>query len=73
MSGYETRFTKLHVIHEGETVATEYGFSVGINDDGAGEYVTVRGMVTGNPIFISPGEWPALRAAIDKMIGDCRE
>lgn len=73
MSGYETRVTKLHIIRTDETVATEYGLSVAIADDGAGEYIVVRDMRNGEKIVIDCRVWPALLDAIDRLIGDCRE
>ena len=45
-----------------------------IEDDAGGEFVTVEqpGLADAGKIRIDPTEWTALRAAIDRMIGECR-
>ena len=42
--------------------------------DAGGEFVTVEqpGLADAGKIRIDPTEWTALRAAIDRMIGECR-
>ena len=72
---YTTRTTALMVVPEGETLFSEAATEVRIVDEAAGEYVEV--FQTGRPdlgrIAINPEEWPELRAAIDKMISECKE
>jgi hypothetical protein len=68
-----TRVTRLHVGPRGSTLMSERSWLVEVDDEGGGEFVTVAaqgGCVS--EIRIDPSEWPALRAAIDRMIGECR-
>ena len=72
---YETRTLSLIVLPEGESIFSEMATTIRIEDDAAGEYICVEqhadGSVAGK-IEIDTGQWPALRAAIDRMIGECR-
>jgi hypothetical protein len=68
------RWTRLHVGPQGSTLMSDRSWIVDVDDEGGGEFVTVRsqgGCVS--EIRIDPGEWPALRAAIDRMIGECQD
>ena len=49
--------------------------AVRIEDNGAGEYVTVSEFLpmTEGVLSIEVSEWPALRAAIDRLIGECQK
>lgn len=70
MIKYETRTTELTV---GPTGSDKYGRDptyIAITSEGGGEYVTVN-QSTG-PISITPEEWPYIRDAVDKLIGECR-
>ena len=71
---YETRTMSLLVIPEGEPSFSEQGTEVRIVDEAGGEYVEVEqsGHASLGKIQINPEEWPALREAIDRMIGMCR-
>ena len=66
---FETRVIELLVSHN------ESNTSVRIEDSGSGEYVTVREVeaVSEGVLSIDVAEWPALRAAIDRLIAECRE
>ena len=71
----ETRQTRLTVAPEGDPIFSEGGFAVEIDDEGGGEFVVVTDYAGpyGGKIGIGPSQWPALRAAIDQMVGECRE
>lgn len=71
---YETRTLSILVVPNGETIFSERATTVSIDDEGAGEFVTVSQAGNSDPgiIKIDPIEWPELRAAIDRMIGECR-
>lgn len=72
---YTTRATKLTVMPEGEPIFSDMATSVTIEDDSTGEFVSVRQtacQLKNGEIQINPEEWPALRAAIDDMIGECK-
>ena len=47
-----------------------HGWVVGIDEQGTGEYVVVTSR--DGSIDIEPGEWPALRALIDRMVDQLR-
>jgi hypothetical protein len=49
--------------------------AVRIDDNGAGEFVTVRESIPTmeGVLSIDVSEWPALRAAIDRLIAECRD
>ena len=74
MNHYETRVTRLTVAPIGRPIFDEQATRVEIANEAAGEFVEVtqEGRENGT-ISIEPGEWPALRAAIDQLIGDCRD
>ena len=71
---YETRALSLIVLPEGEAIFSEMATTITIVDDAGGEFVTVEqpGLADAGKIRIDPTEWTALRAAIDRMIGECR-
>ena len=60
---YETRTTKVTVLFKGESLFHESATEVEIVDEAEGEFLEVSQNIY---------EWPALKAAIDKMIKECR-
>ena len=48
--------------------------TITIEDEAGGEIVVIEqsGLVDAGKIRIDPTEWPAIRAAIDRMIEECR-
>lgn len=74
MEEYETRVTQLTVVPDGEPIFSEMAYVVEIEDEAGGEYVTVESQADAyGKIAIAPQEWPALRAAIEKMLMSCRD
>lgn len=78
MSGtieYETRTLSLIVAPAGSEIFSEMATTVEITDESSGEFVQViqHGHTGLGKIAIEPKEWPALRAAIDRMIEQCRQ
>jgi hypothetical protein len=72
----ETRVTRLHVMPPGEPTFGEMATVVEIEDEAAGEFVVVRQSRDGSrsgEVRIDRSEWPEMRAAIDRMIGECRQ
>lgn len=71
---YETRVTSWTVAPKGEPTFSEMATVVSIDDEAAGEYVVVsqQGRVDLGKIAIDVNEWPALRAAINEAISECR-
>lgn len=71
---YETRTTKVAVLPKGESLYHEGATHIEIIDRAAGEFIEVsqENDDAGGNIKIDIYEWPFIRAAIDKMIKDCR-
>ena len=75
MKPYETRTLSIIVLPEGESIFSEQAIIIRIEDDAAGEYVCVEQHTDASAagkIEIDASHWPALKAAIDRMIGECR-
>lgn len=75
MKSPQTRITRLVVVPEGEALFSELATTVEIDDEASGEFVIVEqcGRTDIGKIAINPEEWPALRAAINRMVRACRE
>ncbi len=68
------RTTKITVLPAAEPIYSEMATDVAIDDEAAGEYVTVEQHGNGmGKIAITPEEWPALRTAINRMVRQCKE
>ena len=74
MKAYETRTLSIIVLPENESIFSEMATTVTIEDEAGGEFVVVEQSVLtdAGKIRIDSTEWPALRAAIDRMIEECR-
>lgn len=74
MTKYTQRVTQIIIAPEGAPIFAESVTTVAIDDEDAGEFVTVKqdnGAAAGK-ISINHEEWPQLREAIDQMIKECR-
>ena len=71
---YETRTTKITVLPKGEPVFHEGATEIAIVDEAGGEYLEVSqcSLSHEGKIIIDRVEWPTLKAAIDRMIKECR-
>lgn len=70
---YETRTSKIVVTRKGEPIFEEFATSIEIVDEAAGEYVEVSQFADSyGKIAICKEEWPTIRAAINKMLKQCR-
>jgi hypothetical protein len=67
----EIRPLALIVLPDSETIFCEQATRIEIDDEGAGEFVVLR-QHEGGKITIDPAEWPLLRAAINRMVKQCR-
>lgn len=72
---YETRTLKIAVTPKGEKIFHNQVTQIEIVDEAAGEYVEVSQCSDSNDgkIAICKNEWPAISAAIDKMLKECRD
>ena len=67
-----TRTIEIIALPEGHPIFSEHGTNVKIDDHAGGEFVVVtQHNRTESGIAIDPAEWPAIRDAIDKMVGEC--
>lgn len=75
VSEYKTRVTRLLVVPQGEPTFSEQATTVEIADEAAGEFVEVtqHGRSDIGKIAINPEEWPALRAAINRLVRLCED
>jgi hypothetical protein len=71
---YETRTISIVVLPTGAEIFSERATTVSICDDAGGEFVEIEQPASLQPgkIKLDPEEWPMLRAAIDRMIEECR-
>lgn len=65
--------TQHRVIPSGKTMDDEGVTIIGMADEGGGAFVTVRQeeQLNSNEIRIDPDEWPAVRAAVNRMVREC--
>ena len=72
---YETRTLKIAVGVKSEPIFHEGTTEIEIVDEAAGEFLKVTQCdddAESGVIKIDPHEWPMLKAAIDRMIKECR-
>jgi len=71
---YESRATSWRVLPKGEPLFSELATVITIDDEAGGEFVTVEqmAMTESRKVAFNPEEWPAIRAAIDHAISECR-
>lgn len=71
---YETRTIKTAVLTKGDRLFDISCTEIEIVDEAAGEFLEVKQCTEDSEgtIKIDPHEWPTLKAAIDKMIKECR-
>jgi len=68
-----TRTTQLTVLPKDDATYSELATTITITDDAAGEFVVVEQSNDDyGKIVINHEEWPKLRAAINRMIKECR-
>jgi hypothetical protein len=67
---YITRVTRVHVMPKDHAIFSHLAFVVAIEDDAAGEYLSVSQCNDENngKILIDPNEWEVLKSAISSMI-----
>jgi hypothetical protein len=67
----ETRTLAVIVLPAGVPIFNERAIRIEIEDEAGGEFVILRQDDDGK-ICVEPSDWPVLRAAIDRMIEECR-
>lgn len=70
---YEARLTGVVVLPEGESIFADSATTIKLEDESGGEFVVVSQQCGDyGKIGIEAANWPAIRDAIDLMIGKCR-
>ena len=74
LGNYRVRVTRLTVLPKWEPIFSERATHVEIEDESAGEFLKVT-QIIGNTsdaaireVRIEPGEWPAIRHAIERLM-----
>ena len=68
----EKRVTTITIVPKGEPIFDERGFTVSIDDEAGGEFVTVRNHDGPGELRIDVNDWPILSEVITGLIGECR-
>jgi len=68
---FTARLTQITVAAHGKTVIDETATRITIEDEAAGEMVSVEQCDRGAKVLIAPEEWPFIRDAIDKLVAAC--
>ena len=70
---YRTIISQRRVIPSGKTFNDEGVTIIDMDGEGGGAFVTVRQeeQLNANEIRIDPDEWPAVRAAVNRMVREC--
>ena len=66
----ELRVTQWTLVKPGLPIFDETAWTIRIVDEAAGEFLEIENH--NGKVGINPEEWPALRAAIDKAVNECR-
>jgi hypothetical protein len=73
---YKTRITQMTILQVDETLLSETATIITIEDDGAGEYLSIFQPIGSGKdaiINIDPDEWLVMRSTIDRMFADIKE
>ena len=73
MTTLTTLTTRLCVVPAGRPIYDEAATTVGLDDEGGCLFVTIRqeDNLDTNMVKINPEEWPAIRAAVNRMVREC--
>ena len=73
----KTRITRISVTPEGCSLFELSATHIDIVDEAAGEFVTLTQHTDDrhgdHVVNINPDEWPAIRAAVNKLIKECKK
>lgn len=68
----EPRVTTITIVPKGEALFSESGFTVSIEDECCGEFVTVRNNDGKGEVRIEASDWSVLSEVITGLLGECR-
>ncbi len=69
---YGVRIKSLAIVVENKPVFDEDTLIIEIDDQAAGEFVTVANTTGEKHISIDPTQWPVLKESIEFMVNHCR-
>lgn len=69
----KTRITQLTVAPEDADLYDDRSTHIAIDDEGGGEFIKVSQPSCAAEIRFDTNEWPAIRAAVNKLIKECKE
>lgn len=70
----KTRITQLTVAPEGVDLYDDRSTHIEIDDEGGGEFITISRPDSADAnIRIDLEEWPSIRAAVNKLVKECRK
>lgn len=70
------RIIQITLVPQGQPIFSEQAFVIQIEDDAGGEYISVKcydEQCEHGQLRIDPSEWEYIKAAVDKMVKECRE
>ena len=71
---YETRVTQLTIAPPGQPLFSELAITVTLEDEAAGEFIVIQQHDDDcGKIAIGPDEWPALKAAVERLLKGVRK
>ena len=69
----KTRITRISVMLDNRDIYDDGATHIEIMDEGGGEFITISQPDNAANIRIDLDEWPAIRAAVNKLIKECNE
>jgi hypothetical protein len=70
---YETLVCEVRIVPKGKAIFEDTAVIIRREDHAAGEFITISGPEGETFVPIDRLEWPVVRNAIDKMVGELRE
>lgn len=69
-----TIITQMTVCADGDSpIVSDTAIHIGMDDQGAGPYLTFRGTDTQVSICVDVDEWPTVAATVEKMLAEIRK
>lgn len=62
------RITRITVAPDGEPMFSEMAINAEIEDEGAGEFISLSGSGESGKVFVNPCEWPEVCQAVNTLI-----
>lgn len=71
----KTRITRISVLPNNCSIFEDQATHIEIDDEGGGEFVSIEQphMHSNCSFQVNPSEWTAIRAAINKLVKECKD